>query len=48
MDRPAVTMFTGVTPVKEALAVVVVRIQPQPVPEMSATTSMVASAMTIC
>ena len=45
MDTDRATRLMGVTPVKEASAVVVVRIQPQPVPEMSETTSMVASAI---
>ena len=45
MDTDRATRLMGVTPVKEASAVVVVRIQPQPVPEISETTSMVASAI---
>ena len=43
METPRATTFTGVTPVKDASAVVVVRIQPHPVPEMIAITSIVAS-----
>ncbi len=46
MDATRATTLTGVTPVNDASAVVVVRIHPQPVPEMRAITSMVASAMT--
>ena len=46
MDARRATTLTGVTPVNDASAVEVVRIHPQPVPEMSATTSMVANAMT--
>ena len=45
METERATRLMGVTPVKVASAVVVVRIQPQPVPESSETTSMVASAI---
>ena len=39
------TMLTGVTPVKDASAVVVVRTQPHPVPEIKETHSSVANAI---
>ncbi len=45
METDRATRLMGVTPVKVASAVVVVRIQPQPVPETNETTSMVASAI---
>ena len=45
METDLATTFTGVTPVKEASAVVVVRSHPQPVPETSDMTSKVANAI---
>src|SRR6185437_14182916 len=45
IETPRATRLTGVTPVKEASAVVVVRIHPQPVPDSRATASMVARAI---
>ena len=46
METARATRFTGVTPVKAASAVVVVRIHPQPVWDTTATTSIVARAIT--
>ena len=45
MEAARATTLTGVTPVKAASAAVVVRTQPHPVPDTTATTSMVLSAM---